>query len=729
MSQSPTEPTSGANGRKAPRKSASQSPSRVEQQPKPQTPAAHAPRIRPTYRRVPPARKAPATVAPGVVQQQKPPTPVVDTRPKALTASKKPPAVVAPNAAATVAPKAPTTTTATAGNGSVPRPATRRWYQRLPLLDRRRSATNPVRPAAQPARSHRPSKVPHIPTRQGGAFDWFVDGLLRHRLGTLAALAASYTALLVSLWASVLGMILGVVVALNMMHHNSFTQLLFNAGASTSVSAVAVFFGALVGAGGGFVSFYTHTLAANPFTLFVGVFCGLLLGIVIVGIIAAFEGQLLAFRGYRPLTREEVRKVSPALQLMGAEYGLQHSPRFAIQESRAPAAFTHMRYIVLTTGLLDTLDQSQLTAVVGHELHHWKMGDSVGQHLVLACAWPIALLYNVASWLSNPHSKGGGPPIRVPGFLVALGWVIAWPAWFLMKFPIAIALRHDMRLHEYEADAAVKQLGYGPQLIEALGILSVYEGGRSGWEHALFATHPTYSQRIDKLVDFQPGDGDYVEPYLGAESARLVATTGAGVILFGGFVAWGAVLNAHRATQTPSTPTSATSTNSGGSTNENPVALSRQEVHDAEATASSFITQFIDNAYNKPAAEQVIARFVPATQDQQVFDSELDNIVGGLYGRDPGSVTSHAVAVACYLDPSATTANATASVYVDWASGFGQAQDQWFTQPVSMIRVGNRWTPTNGATSLPGVAGLYGDPSSIYLNPSPPSNYGNCPNA
>lgn len=46
------------------------------------------------------------------------------------------------------------------------------------------------------------------------------------------------------------------------------------------------------------------------------------------------------------------------------------------------------------------------------------------------------------------------------------------------------------REQEYAADAAAKSAGYGEALHAALTYLGDFEGGRSGWEQVVAATHP-----------------------------------------------------------------------------------------------------------------------------------------------------------------------------------------------------------------------------------------------
>src|SRR5206468_2294013 len=98
--------------------------------------------------------------------------------------------------------------------------------------------------------------------------------------------------------------------------------------------------------------------------------------------------------------------------------------------------WTHMRTIVLTRGLLGDIDEKEspprgemgddaLRAILAHELHHWDAGHVVALQFLWACSWPLALLFNVATWLWGRR-----------GFLALVGWLALWPTWVITKFLI-----------------------------------------------------------------------------------------------------------------------------------------------------------------------------------------------------------------------------------------------------------------------------------------------------
>ena len=330
------------------------------------------------------------------------------------------------------------------------------------------------------------------------------------------ALLAAWTGLIVALWAAFFGFFLGIFIAVGAMATNSVSRQLFDAGAGQAVGATGVVSGALVGAGGSFVAVYSHVLFGNPRYVIVSLAAGFLLACVILAIVSAAEGNLLRFmRGYRHLTKDEARRIAPLLKDVGDKMRLSDTPKLAMADLKVPSAWAHTRHVVLTTSLLETLNDAELKAVLAHELHHWNKGHAVGLTFVSACAWPITVLYNLAAFLGGYRlDEEGGVKVRTNlGSIIV--WFLFWPAWVLAKLLIGPAAAARTRRHEYEADAAAARIGLGRPLAEALVKLSAFEGGRTGWEAVTSAAHPPTALRLDKLQPAQPDDDDYIDSPLG----------------------------------------------------------------------------------------------------------------------------------------------------------------------------------------------------------------------
>jgi len=251
---------------------------------------------------------------------------------------------------------------------------------------------------------------------------------------------------------------------------------------------------------------------------------GAVLAVLIVITTAVFERTSLRLRGYRRLSRDEVHRIAPLVKAVADDMELPGLPRFAMVDMNIPNAWTHMRTIVLSTSLLYTLSDRELEAVLAHELHHWRSGDSVGLHFVWAGVWPVALLYSLGKRLTGTSPQGTPVPMEagsasgtaaaIRGFMTLLGWIISWPAFVIMRLIIVPMTARTQRGYEYQADAAAYDIGRADDMISALRKMTAFEGGRTGWEQAMASTHPPAELRIEALQGYQPDDAQYQEDEL-----------------------------------------------------------------------------------------------------------------------------------------------------------------------------------------------------------------------
>lgn len=381
--------------------------------------------------------------------------------------------------------------------------------------------------------------------------DWLLHGMGRQPVAVLAALLAGWTALIVALWVALLGLILGVLIAVGVIATTSFTRSLFHAGAGEALTFVGILTGAVVGAGGSFTAFYANSLLANPASAIVGIGSGALIAALIVWVISHAEHTFLRWRGYRRLSTEETRRIAPLVSIVDERNGYRRLPRFAMADLITPNAWAQTRTIVLTKGLLDTLNDNELTAVLAHELHHWAACDSVGLTWVWACALPVALTYNLGVWISGRDFKTGEPTNKRRGLMGVIGWLLLWPSWILTNLLIAPLVAGRQRRCEYEADQAAKRIGYGPALSSALQKLAAFESGRTGWEYAMTRTHPPTELRREALQPARPDDEEYVQEELGVSTNRIVGVVAAAMIVV--VIGVGALVNGNRSSSASAT--------------------------------------------------------------------------------------------------------------------------------------------------------------------------------
>lgn len=359
-----------------------------------------------------------------------------------------------------------------------------------------------------------------VPARYDDGVDWLAAGFRRHRIASYLGVVFGWTGFWLSLWGAVIGCFVGILVALGVVSSTSVTSHLFNMGAGQSITFVSVIVGGLFGIAGGFLVVIKFLFIDHPLQAVIAVLSGLVVTIFIVVVTACFERLSLRLRGYRRLSRDEVRQLAPLVKSVAEAMDLPALPRFAMHDVVIPNAWTHMRTIVITKGLLQSLDDGEISAILAHELHHWQSGDSVGLHFVWAAAFPAVLMFNAGTWLAGSWPDVGGGKIgkafrTVLGFL---GWFIAWPSWVLIKLVLVPVVSASQRGYEFEADQAAARIGLGSQLISALRKLSAFEQGRTGWEAALAATHPPSELRVEALQQPRPDDWEYQEDEFGPPS-------------------------------------------------------------------------------------------------------------------------------------------------------------------------------------------------------------------
>jgi Zn-dependent protease with chaperone function len=406
----------------------------------------------------------------------------------------------------------PTKRTATAGGLRVARAAPTRT---------RRTATIPAPTPTEPG-SALPDVagaggIDGVPATYDDGAEWLRNGVKRHPWGVSAALVFGWTGVWLGLWGAAFGLVVGALVSLGTVDTSALGSEVTRLGGGQSITIVSILAGMFFGAIGGFVAVVRYIVAATPWEWIVAIASGAILATIITVCVATFERLGLRMRGYRRLSRDEVRRVAPLVREVAEAMDLDGLPRFAMDDSVIPNAWTHMRTIVITAGLLQTLDDAELRSVLAHELQHWRSGDAVGLHVVWAAAWPIAITLNLGMLIAgrNQYVPVQGPA-RFRGILVLIGWAIAWPAWVILRLVIAPAVAASQRRYEYDADAAAAQLGYAAALISALRKMGAFEGGRTGWEQAMMATHPPTELRIEALQPPRPDDAEYQEDELRA---------------------------------------------------------------------------------------------------------------------------------------------------------------------------------------------------------------------
>jgi heat shock protein HtpX len=292
---------------------------------------------------------------------------------------------------------------------------------------------------------------------------------------------------------------------------------------------VLVFAGALVAeALGGDASLEWMMAAARDD--FIMAFPWATLGAAVWLVIAYQFHQALidALTGGREVTREEQPLLYNLLENLCISRGIP-MPRLKVMDSPALNAFAtglnQKQYsITVTTGLLQALDDTEVEAVLGHELTHIRNGDVRLLVIAVVIAGVISffgeLLFRMMfqSGIGRGRRSSGGDRKGSGGAAAALviAVVLIALAWFL-----SVVIRFALsRSREFLADAGSVELTKNPdsmiaalRKIEGRGELPgatsavmemCVDNPREGFAD-LFATHPSVDRRVEALVRFAGG--------------------------------------------------------------------------------------------------------------------------------------------------------------------------------------------------------------------------------
>lgn len=260
------------------------------------------------------------------------------------------------------------------------------------------------------------------------------------------------------------------------------------------------------------ISFYF----GDPSILWVAVAIALVMN---VGSYWFSDKLVLSMTGARPATRQEYFDLYTVTENLAIASGLP-MPKLYVIEDPAPNAFATGRdekhaVVAATTGLLATLDRTELEGVIAHELSHIKNRDMLVMTVAVVLAGFIAIVADMflraSLYGGNNNSDRGGALFAV---FAVIGIVLAPIAAQLVQLAIS---RH----REYLADASGALLTRYPEgLASALRKIGSYGrpmkrashatahlfianpfGARAGeFVNKLFATHPPVEDRVKRLL-------------------------------------------------------------------------------------------------------------------------------------------------------------------------------------------------------------------------------------
>ncbi len=242
------------------------------------------------------------------------------------------------------------------------------------------------------------------------------------------------------------------------------------------------------------------------------------------------QSMIDAVTGAHPVDRREEPRLYNILENLCISRGIP-MPTLRIADDGALNAFAtglnRAQYsITVTRGLINTLNDAELEAVLGHELTHIRNGDVRMMVIAVVMAGVISffgevvfrLFFQSAFYGGFGGRRRGGDSDRKGGagiaILIAIGLIVlAWVLSVVIRFALS-------RQREYLADAGAVELTKNPDAmimalrkIEGRGELThatsavmemCVDNPREGFAD-IFATHPSIESRVDAIVKYAGG--------------------------------------------------------------------------------------------------------------------------------------------------------------------------------------------------------------------------------
>lgn len=248
---------------------------------------------------------------------------------------------------------------------------------------------------------------------------------------------------------------------------------------------------------------------------------GITLWVLVVAAIYALVQYFLAsslavaMTGAKEITKHDNPRLYNTVENLAITAGLP-MPKVYIINDAAPNAFATGRdpehaIVAATTGLLDIMDNKELTAVMAHELSHVKNYDIRVSMLTFGLVCVIGFISDLGvrmMWLTSHRDDEDNSPV---GLIVILITSILAP------IVASIAQMAVSREREYLADASAAHLTRYPEgMISALKKLDTHARPmkqqnpatealfinnplRKNAVNNLFSTHPPIEKRIERL--------------------------------------------------------------------------------------------------------------------------------------------------------------------------------------------------------------------------------------
>lgn len=242
-----------------------------------------------------------------------------------------------------------------------------------------------------------------------------------------------------------------------------------------------------------------------------------LLAATLYAVIQYFAASSLAvaMTGAKQITKRDNPRLWNVVENLTISTGLP-MPKVYIIDDAAPNAFATGRdpkhaVVAATTGLLDIMDNKELTAVMAHELSHVKNYDIRISMIAFGLVCVVGFISDLGLrmiWLTNDHDDEDRSLV---------GLIVVLLVSILAPIAASIAQLAVSREREYLADSsAIHMTRYPEGMISALKKLDTHARPmrrqnaatealyinnplKKGFWNNLFSTHPPIEKRIERL--------------------------------------------------------------------------------------------------------------------------------------------------------------------------------------------------------------------------------------
>lgn len=238
-----------------------------------------------------------------------------------------------------------------------------------------------------------------------------------------------------------------------------------------------------------------------------GIFWGTLIGAAVYTFIQYFAAAklALAMNGAEEIRKQDNPRLYRIVENLAITNGMP-MPKVYLINDPAPNAFATGRdpshaYVAATTGILDLMDDRELTAVMAHEMGHVQNYDIRVMMIVFGLVSAIGLITDIffrMMWFGGSDRRDSSPIFMIAG-LIAM--IIAPIVASLVQLAIS-------RQREYLADATGAMTTRDPDgLASALEKIGSFGSGmkrqNSSTAHLFFA-NPLKGQSLAKLFSTHP---------------------------------------------------------------------------------------------------------------------------------------------------------------------------------------------------------------------------------